>query len=281
MESSGQSSFRGRSWVFTLNNYTEDDITSLKSLAVVYLIFGKEVGESGTPHLQGYVYYLNKKSHKQVCKDIPRAFVEFAKGSPQDNTTYCSKQGDVFIKGEEPHQGKRSDLEAIVTDIKINNPSFSQILHEHTSVVARYPGFVHTCRRTFHPPGIRDVLDNEWHYGETGLGKTRGVWASYPGLYVKDAKSKWWDGYDSEEVVLIDEVDLECKSLAGVYKVWTDHYPFNAEVKNGYIKIRPRKVIFTSNWSIQELFPNPNDHIPLLRRFRVIHHQRLAERDES
>ena len=46
-------------YVFTLNNYTDEDIYALSGLIhdepqiVYYLDFGVEIGESGTPHLQG------------------------------------------------------------------------------------------------------------------------------------------------------------------------------------------------------------------------------------
>jgi len=45
-------------WVFTLNNYTDEDISALADASTVnggetfsYLVFGREVGESGIPYL--------------------------------------------------------------------------------------------------------------------------------------------------------------------------------------------------------------------------------------
>jgi hypothetical protein len=50
-------------YCFTLNNYTEEDITAILdvfSSKVLSFIFQEEVGESGTPHLQGYCEFKNK-----------------------------------------------------------------------------------------------------------------------------------------------------------------------------------------------------------------------------
>ena len=45
-----------KNWVFTLNNYTEDDLAQIKRFfetMCVYGIFETEIGEQGTPHVQG------------------------------------------------------------------------------------------------------------------------------------------------------------------------------------------------------------------------------------
>lgn len=50
-----------------------------------------------------------------------------------------------------------------------------------------------------------DSLDNEWHWGASGTGKSRGVRERYPGAFIK-SNDKWWDGYDNEDVVIIEEM---------------------------------------------------------------------------
>jgi len=116
------------------------------------------------------------------------------------------------------------------------------------------------------------TLEHEWHWGKTGLGKSRAVREKYPDAYLKGCNI-WWCNYANEDVVIIE--DLGFKMIGSQHlKVWGDHYPFTCEGK-GYSlgKIRPRKIIVTSNWSIRELFPEPQDYEPLERRFKVHHHE--------
>lgn len=96
---------RSKRWCFTLNNPVTEEIDTLQSLVdrglVGYVILGNERGESGTPHLQGYLELKKKLSLRQV-KDIigNRAHLEFARGSFQENYDYCSKDGDFVTFGE-------------------------------------------------------------------------------------------------------------------------------------------------------------------------------------
>lgn len=93
----GNTKSRGRGWCLTINNYDTVVYDTLlqycKNNCKQYII-GKEVGESGTPHLQAYVYYENAVSFNTIKTVVPTAHIEKAKGNPQKNFEYCSKDGD-------------------------------------------------------------------------------------------------------------------------------------------------------------------------------------------
>lgn len=82
---------------FTLNNYTDLELTTLlQEFSKYHYIIGKEVGENGTPHLQGYIEFGNPLKFRTVKRLLPRAHIERAKGSKLQNITYCSKDGDYI-----------------------------------------------------------------------------------------------------------------------------------------------------------------------------------------
>lgn len=80
-------------WCFTWNNYPKDwkEKISSNSSKISGYVMGKEVGESGTPHIQGYIRFCKKlrpkslfpdEIHWEVCRNIG-ASIE-----------YCRKDGD-------------------------------------------------------------------------------------------------------------------------------------------------------------------------------------------
>ena len=99
-----------RNCCFTVNNYSPEDEQELKSLGpkglVKFIIFGKEVGASGTPHLQGYCEASQRAF--SVWKRIigNSAHIESAKGTRAQNKAYCSKEGDFFMfpEGDVPEE---------------------------------------------------------------------------------------------------------------------------------------------------------------------------------
>jgi hypothetical protein len=85
-------------WCFTLNNYTNAEYDCIKRFCSMYCrgaIIGKEVGEQGTPHLQGYIEFKTKARPKGKFKN-KRIHWEKAKGTKEENFTYCSKDDDYW-----------------------------------------------------------------------------------------------------------------------------------------------------------------------------------------
>jgi hypothetical protein len=94
--------YRARSYCFTLNNPNNDEIQKVKNYCVTKSqchIIGSEIGESGTPHLQGYIRFKNAVRFTTLQKALGgRAHIEKCKGTEQENLDYCSKDGNIISK---------------------------------------------------------------------------------------------------------------------------------------------------------------------------------------
>lgn len=102
---------RGRGWVFTHNNYSDQSynelIAKLESEVVEYAVVGKELASTGTPHLQGYILFRVRRRFGYVrdfCGD--GVHIARARGSPQQNTVYCCKEGDFVQFGDIPDRSR-------------------------------------------------------------------------------------------------------------------------------------------------------------------------------
>lgn len=88
-----------RKWCFTLNNYTTKEYGTIEqevlALNCKYII-GKEKGENGTPHLQGFLEFKNPRTFNFLKKINKRFHIEKARGTTKQNYIYCSKE-DNFI----------------------------------------------------------------------------------------------------------------------------------------------------------------------------------------
>ena len=147
---------------------------------------------------------------------------------------------------------KLGDLEAIPADIRIRHLGSLQKIGQMYQQA---------------PPAV-DVLDFWWFQGPSGSGKSKTARAENPDLYLK-LPTKWWDGYVDQECVLIDEWEPHHSVLGSHLKRWADHHAFAAEKKGSSVAIRPKKLIVTSNFTIEECFSEPGVQAPLLRRFTI------------
>lgn len=66
--------------------------------------------------------------------------------------------------------------------------------------------------------------------------------------------NKWWDGYNNQETVLIDDLELDSLSYLGHYlKLWGDPYgTLDGEIKGSTIPLNYKKLYITSNYSIDQ-----------------------------
>jgi len=116
---------KGVKFCFTLNNYVKEDTEVLKSIEwIKYGIVGKEIGESGTPHLQGYIQVpkgkrttasgMAKRLKKEGLSSQPH--VEIQKGTNDQAREYCLKddkeaeEWGEYAKGA----GARTDIAAFL-----------------------------------------------------------------------------------------------------------------------------------------------------------------------
>lgn len=95
---------KSRNWSFTINNYTESEYEKVceEHKQIEYLCVGKEKGEKGTPHLQGFVRFKNTVTLAFVKEWAPRCHAEICKGTAEQNITYCTKDNNYFERGERP-----------------------------------------------------------------------------------------------------------------------------------------------------------------------------------
>lgn len=267
-----------RYWTWTLSNCDDAEVDAIKKIndkRIQFICFEKKLGDSGAPELQGYLYSEPKKNklyERQLKTLIPRA--QFSQGlySSAHIANFCKKdETNVWSCGTYPLQDQRTDLDKFVDDIEHNNPPLNHMLKKYPTIMTRYPNLRNQIRDIFIPvPLTRDELDNEWHYGGDVVGKSSAIRDAYPNAYIH-SKTKWWDGYDREEVVVFEDADKNfMKRHVWEFKQWADHYHVNVEVRRGMMKIRPLKLIVTSRYTIEEVFPNRHDQMKLLRLFKVI-----------
>nr|QSX73338.1 replication-associated protein [Pigeon circovirus] len=233
-------------WCFTLNNPTEEEIKSLDTWLVSdfhYAIVGKEVGEQGTPHLQGFVHLKQKKRLTQLKQLLKRAHWEKARGSDDDNEKYCSKEGNVLLTLGIPAKGNRSDLSEAVAAVKAGR-AMTEVARDFSEIYVKYGRGLRDLKLLIgqHPRDFKtEVIVIT---GPPGCGKSR--WAAdYPGNKFYKMKGEWWDGYDHQEVVIIDDF-YGWLPFCELLRV-TDRYPHKVPVKGAFVEFTSRVIIVTSN----------------------------------
>lgn len=120
-------------------------------------------------------------------------------------------------------------------------------------------------------PKWRHNLKAEVYWGDTGSGKSFKAFTENPDAYLKCPSTKWWDGYQGEKIVIVDEF----RGQIGIHNIlrWCDKYPCTGEIKGAQVPLSIEKIIFTSNLSPSMWYPelDTETQSALLRRLTVTH----------
>ncbi len=245
-------------WLFTINNpqRAEDVINDLFTSGYYHYIIGQlEVGENGTPHIQGF-FVLKAKMRLSALKKLDgltRAHLEKRRGTRAEARDYCQKEDTredgPWTFGEYPGpQGRRTDLDDVYEALK-EGQTDAQIMAAHPGTFIRNHRGIACARYVLAKPYDRSKPKHvTLLYGPTGLGKSRFVWDHHPESDIWESGldgCKWFDGFHSHKVALLEEFVADC-TLPQLLRL-TDRYPVRAPVKGAYTQWNPERIYFCTN----------------------------------
>jgi hypothetical protein len=263
---------QSRRWCFTINNPSDEDCLAVIKLAsgCVYLIAGDEVGASGTPHVQGFCVFNRNVRFSKMTKYLPGAHLEVARGLSSQSSEYCKKDGKFEEYGVCPKDSRLTSSRVVCDWQRYMDLAKADRIDEIPAgmQVRFYRTWFQIRDNNRVSPGCVSELNNFWFVGPSGSGKTRWVYDNFPDAYPK-MLNKWWDHYCGQAVVVLNEFGKKYEMLSELLKIWSDHYPFIAEIKGGSLLVRPKVFFITSNYSPEDIWSEPEVLEPVLRRFQV------------
>jgi len=270
---------RSRSYVYTLNNYTSEEEEAAQLIECTYHVYGRESGDSGTPHLQGFLYFPSLKSFKQVSGILPRAHIEVTR-SVEHAIQYSKKDGDFWEKGTAPIGGvgkkctmseraaknKRLLEEPLMDLVASGELSANQVpIIKKARVILAQEG------SAYQSESVRGV----WYWGPPGVGKSHKARKDFPDAHIK-AQNKWWDGYTGQAHVILDDFDKQGVCLGHYLKIWADKWACNGEIKGGTVALRHEVLVITSNYHPDDLWNEDSTMCDAIkRRFKITHFSEL------
>lgn len=273
------------SWCFTINNPQDGDTSTLRSLGLeaTYLVYGSELGESGTRHYQGFVVFKNSKGLAQAKQAIGgRGHLEPMRGTPQQASDYCKKDGDFVECGTLPKPGRRTDLDGAIERLN-DTRSLCTVAQEFPSEFVKYGrGLINYFAIAEILPARKQKTICRVYVGPPGVGKSRRCLAEaaeFGRVYYKP-NGKWWDGYIGQEAVILDDFygGIQFHELLNIL----DMYDHRVEYKGGYMRFVAIAVFISSNRRPSEWYKKEDGEIgALYRRFTEYRYMRTYEETED
>ncbi len=243
---------QSRNWCFTdfelldwRKIYKSDD-------DIRYICWGLETcPKTKKKHYQGWIQIEKKKrlgGIKKVCQS-KKIHLETCRGTESENEKYCQKDNKYKTIGDYKTQGQRTDLEGLKALID-KGGTLEDIANENFHAFIQYNRGFQEYKKIV-DKRLRSVfrtVKTTHLYGKTGTGKTRKAMDSKDVYKISGDSMKWWDGYNGEKTLVIDEYNnqIPCTELLSLL----DGYEYRLPIKGSFTYANWDRVIITSNIKI-------------------------------
>lgn len=249
----------GKRWVFTFNNPPADFDANAKELAerenspIDFIAFQHEIAPgTGTPHVQGFIIF-HVRRRISGCLKIFRCHWEMARGKNEEAYAYVCKE-ESRDPAFEPYErgvfevgtgsGKPKALLRIKEMIDTGMPELDICEEEFVTWARCYRALREYKRMKISP---RNWKTDVWIVtGPTGSGKsTLANSIAPPEETFMKQNSIWWDGYDAQRVVVLDDFYGWIKYDEMLRLM--DRYSLLVQTKGGQSQFLAKTLIMTSN----------------------------------
>lgn len=210
---------RAAAWAFTY--FLPEDYVYSRDIPIdphpdwVYAVMQLEVcPNTGRRHLQGYFRVRAAIGFDRASNTLPDgAHLEAARGTYLDNIRYCTKENsrapdtEPWEYGTRPSQGKRTDWDSVLTDLRAGQTA-GQVILERPHLAPMMRGVEALAAELKPaPPAVRSV-QAFYLFGASGVGKSHRAHTMFPDAYCITGRyyeGKSFDGYNMEETLILDE----------------------------------------------------------------------------
>jgi len=242
---------------------------------IIHYVIASEKHEDGGKHIHVYVKFttgvkLRDTKYFDLPKDLPDVWHGNYQPcrSPKSVIQYCTKEDNYICNFDIKTYLKKKGKLTIST---VREKPVKQALEDEDITIYAVRPYI-TARSILLPSYTHSDVRGYWYVGPPGTGKTHKARTENPDAYLK-AQNKWFDGYDGQKTIILDDLDKGAVFLGHYLKIWADKWPCSGEVKGAKAELVHEKFIVTSNYHIESLWDpetEPEMYEAISRRFTVV-----------
>lgn len=258
---------KSRNYCFTFNNY--DGLPDLDHEFVRYSIYQEEIGEEGTPHLQGYIELTKPMRITAIIElnnwALHGAYLASRRGTQKQAIDYCRKRDETYLDGpyefgSPARQGERQDLKDFTNSIKAKS-TMKELLEEHTTEFYKYFKMIPVVSAIYsEKPPVRPASDfivplipipskkSIFIYGPTSIGKTEYARAHFKNPFLCTHLDELKNISTDNDGIIFDDLSFAHMPAEARIKILDRRLPSAIHLRYTYVTLDPAiPRIFVSN----------------------------------